>query len=183
MTMIEIIDNLVPPDLCEEICQRFQEQQRWVRHEPGWMDHLAMYTQRDSLGLTESYDWQRETDQLHSLLTGAYLQYKQRWDPYDQLPLTDFLVEQFRCKRYQQGQQKFDLHSDGSTARQSQRFLGFLIYLRDSDAGTEFPQQDLMIEARQGRCVVFPPLWAWPHRGLCPQFADKYIVSAYYCWK
>jgi hypothetical protein len=37
----------------------------------------------------------------------------------------------------------------------------------------------LYVQARQGRCVIFPPNWLYPHRGLQPQDTDKYILSTY----
>jgi hypothetical protein len=59
------------------------------------------------------------------------------------------------------------------------RFLAFLFYLNDSDAGTEFPLEGITVEAKQGRLVIFPPGLQWPHIGHEPRLGDKYIMSTY----
>ena len=54
----------------------------------------------------------------------------------------------------------------------------FLVYLNDNDGLTYFPEQDLTIEPRCGRILVFPPTWEYPHQGLAPT-TTKYILSTY----
>ena len=179
--MIKIYDNIIPQALCERIIEQFNEQSSWVSHEPGWMDYLGMY--RQSRGQNEhSYNWVEECRELQTLVDLCYDNYRQDYDPYSMLPHRDFLVEGYRCKRYTQNEQEFKLHIDAGTSSNCSRYLGFLMYLNNSDAATEFPLQNQLVQAREGRMVIFPPHWQFPHRGMMPRSGDKYIVSTYFCW-
>jgi len=34
-----------------------------------------------------------------------------------------------------------------------------MIYLNDAECGTEFPYQDIIVEAKEGRCVLWSAGW------------------------
>jgi len=88
-------------------------------------------------------------------------------------------LEEFRLKRYVGGSdERFDEHVDVTDHSSARRALAFLIYLNDNDGSTYFPEQDLTIEPKSGRVLVFPPTWEYPHMGLSPT-TTKYILSTY----
>lgn len=90
--------------------------------------------------------------------------------------------EEFRIKKYEpNGVDQFADHIDAANAVTSRRFMVFFWYLNDVDAGgeTEFLNMDLRIKPKQGRLLMFPPLWLFPHRGSKPISGPKYIMGSY----
>jgi hypothetical protein len=64
------------------------------------------------------------------------------------------------------------------SAEDSTRYLAFLFYLNDNEAGTRF--ENFTVEPKMGSIVVFPPMWMFPHAGEMPDKTTKYIMSTYY---
>jgi hypothetical protein len=58
-------------------------------------------------------------------------------------------------------------------------------YLNDVEEGGETAFDDkvseyyLKVKSKQGRIVMFPPMWMYPHKGLKPISNPKYIISTY----
>jgi len=60
------------------------------------------------------------------------------------------------------------------------RVLAWMIYLNDvDDGGTEFMNQKETIQAKQGRCVVWPAYWTHTHRGQVSHTKTKYIATGW----
>lgn len=86
-----------------------------------------------------------------------------------------------RIKRYRPGGgEGFQLHFD-ALGEVANRYLVFLWYLNDVEAGgeTAFPRLGIKVSARAGRLLVFPPYWMYQHVGVPPMSGDKYILSTY----
>lgn len=179
---IKIYDRVLSPAFCDALIDEFHRNTSSIQHFPGWMDQIGMCETKPKFpGLPRPYDWKDETLQLNGKILPLIEDYVDELDHFKILP-KNWDQEAYRIKRYRQNQQEFRLHADCSTVINSSRFLAVLIYLNDNDAGTEFPTHDFYVEAKQGRIVVFPPAWPWPHRGLRPEKSDKYIVSTYFCY-
>jgi hypothetical protein len=179
---IEIYDNVVPKKFCNELIEQYNKCHDQVQHAPGWMDQIGMCAKSPKLpGMPRPYDWANETMLLNGLIDPYIAQYQIKYDLLNVLP-KKIDCESYRIKRYRKNEQEFRLHADCSTLTNSSRFLAVLIYLNTSDAGTEFPLQEKMVAAVEGRIVIFPPMWLWPHRGLRPTTGDKYIISTYHCY-
>lgn len=89
------------------------------------------------------------------------------------LPQTDVL-ENLRIKRYPEDGY-FKEHIDAADRPSSTRFLSGFVYLNDS-GGTRF--FDRKIVASEGKLVIFPPQWMYPHTGLVGK-KPKYFLSTY----
>ena len=61
-----------------------------------------------------------------------------------------------------------------------QRILAWMIYLNDAECGTEFPYQDITLEAKAGRLALWPAAWTHPHKGVTPNIGNKYIATGWY---
>jgi len=179
---IEIYDDVIPLEFCNKLIDLFDKHHTQIQHAPGWMDQIGMCDKNPKFpGMPKPYNWASESKQLNELIEPYIEKYKIKYDLLAMLP-KKLDQEAYRIKRYKKNEQEFRLHADCSTLVNSSRFLAVLIYLNDSDAGTEFPMQEKMVDAIGGRIVVFPPMWLWPHRGLRPTIGDKYIISAYHCY-
>lgn len=179
---IKIYDNILSPALCNDLIEKFGKNAGSIQHFPGWMDQIGMCETKPKFpGLPRPYDWHDEVLVLNEAVLPIVDSYISELDSFSILP-KNWEQEAYRIKRYKRDQQEFRLHADCSTIVNSSRFLAVLIYLNDNDAGTDFPSQGIYVEAKQGRAVIFPPAWPWPHRGLRPRISDKYIVSTYFCY-
>ncbi len=66
--------------------------------------------------------------------------------------------------------------------RVTHRHLVFMTYLNDvTDAGgTEFMNQEMVINAEKGKTVIWPADWTHTHRGVVSPTQDKYIVTGWF---
>ena len=73
--------------------------------------------------------------------------------------------------------EKFDWHIDYYS---DNRLCTFIYYLNDVEEGgsTEF-RNDKVIEAKEGRLVVFPSGWNYIHRGTTVLAGSKYVLTCY----
>jgi prolyl 4-hydroxylase len=96
----------------------------------------------------------------------------------------NFAFEHIRMKRYlPNGEDVFLPHVDVVDQLSARRFMTGMIYLNEPDGGeTVFPDLDLSVAPARGRLLAFPPLWLFPHAGLPPNGAPKYIVHTYLCY-
>ena len=90
-------------------------------------------------------------------------------------------LEQFRVKKYEKGtDDRFDKHVDVGDHASARRFLSMFWYLNDVEEGGETVfENGPTIKPKEGRLVMFPPLWLYPHEGKRTISNDKFIVSSY----
>ena len=89
-----------------------------------------------------------------------------------------FQMEHTRFKRYMPNtEDRFDIHADATTKMTSSRFLVLFVYLSNNDSGhTSFPDRDIKVQPKQGRLLMFPPNWCYPHVGEKVTDKPKYII-------
>lgn len=126
--------------------------------------------------------WLVLADAVVQALMPVVNDYRLQWDPRGMLP-DQFALEGLRVKAYRPGEHQFRLHVDQDNRDSATRFIAVLFYLNDNSAGTEFPDHNCYIAAQQGRVLIFPPNWQYPHRGLLPTTTSKYIMSTYLHYK
>jgi len=167
--VIQTYSDILPKDFCEHLMRRFDEQ------EPKDLTH-DMFEQIE-------IDWENEIRTLLDVTKRVAEHYRNVYDPCAMMPYNR-RIEGFRIKRYQPNRHRFPLHVDASSLESCTRYLAFLFYLNDSEAGTRFygPSkiEHLTIEAKQGNLLVFPPMWMFPHEGIMPTKKSKYIMSTYF---
>ena len=83
--------------------------------------------------------------------------------------------------------QKYDGEEDGykawhcehgSTDVMSKRILAWMFYLNDAKSGTEFKYYST-INAKRGRCVIWPAGFTHTHKGVIPNKGLKYIATGW----
>jgi hypothetical protein len=88
----------------------------------------------------------------------------------------------YQVQKYEKNIGFYNQHIDGALWIDSgPRTLAALIYLNTVDygGGTQFPVQDVTIDAVAGRVALFPAYWTHPHSGLMPLSSDKWIISTF----
>ena len=73
----------------------------------------------------------------------------------------------------------FSLHNEASGSY-PYRMLAWMVYLNDASSGTEFPYQNMTIQAKTVRTVIWPAAWTHPHRGVIPNVGVKYIATGWF---
>lgn len=73
-------------------------------------------------------------------------------------------------------------HIDGAPWVERSRVLAGIVYLNtvEDGGGTQFPMQNITINAVAGRVALFPAHWLYPHSGLMPLSSDKWIISTFF---
>ena len=96
---------------------------------------------------------------------------------------TQFQGEIFRLKKYRTSDW-FPPHVDVVDYATSRRFLAFIWYVKSPISGgeTRFLPKGPVIKPSRGDCLVFPPLWTYPHVGEKVE-GEKIVLSSYlhYC--
>jgi prolyl 4-hydroxylase len=166
--MIQMYEKILPKQFCEYMMAKFDaEEKKDVSH--------SMFEQ------IEIVHWKKESEDLISLTKNIAEHYTKMYDKKQLLPKKR-RIESFRIKRYEPNKHCFPLHADAISVESCTRYLAFLFYLNDNEAGTKFytPDEDFTYEAQQGNILVFPPMWMFPHEGLMPTEKPKYIMSTYF---
>lgn len=165
---IRVVDNILKPQFCEHLIDKFEQCHRWHKRRIDY-PHLwemniystktrPMTAQEVMRHSTQAvWDFTEDCDYLADRVNLAVTDYKTHWDRYRSFP-EDYSMEGFRIKAYRANTgDQFPIHTDNNKREMATRFLALLFYLNDSDAGTEFPLENLTVTARQGRVVIFPP--------------------------
>jgi hypothetical protein len=184
---IRVIDNAVSSELCENIIAEFKRDHTLHHHDGDRYIELETFNRRQSNKWDPKIEgraqrWNPLTDQVAQTALALTNDYRTRWDPFMMTP-QEWIMEGIRVKSYEPNVHEFRLHSDQGNAATASRFIACLIYLNNNEAGTEFPLEQFTIAAEQGRMVLFPPNWQYPHRGLMPTVSTKYILSTYLHFK
>lgn len=169
---LKIYDGALSPEFCDELMKVFEAgtDQHEV-HDDGIMSFVqynyTLHNSKDEVhGRLMSHLGELFRQYLNDLGTGLHIK------------LSGF--EQLRIKRYTADtDDKFDIHVDVTDHASAIRAVAFLFYLNDSDGNTDFPLQQLGVEPKKGRVVIFPPSWEYPHLGNKVTKNDKYIMSTY----
>jgi len=176
---LQVWDGVLTSEFCQQLIEDFEACELQHREVPSRLIELELINRHIDPLTLQTRDWTRTTDYLMGVVNARAQDYRQRWDPHGMMP-DQYAAEGFRMKCYRPEQHQFLLHVDQANRDSATRFLAFLLYVNDSPAGTEFPQLDLTVEARQGRLLIFPPNWQYPHCGHMPREHSKYIISTYF---
>ena len=163
--LLRIYDGAIPEELLQRCEALMASIEPYHVNEPGLLfDNLFVQ--------------QHDTALANALAEVTWeIAYRYRSD----LPVSAWIPEPeitgFSLKRYPPGG-VFGSHIDTQSPESTGRQLAFIYYF-DSDAGTRFLWDDPeVVEARRGRCCVFPPMWMFPHEGM-PVTTSKMCLTTY----
>ena len=143
----------------------------------------------EQLTLVEHEEWQSVQNGMLEVFQDYIMHYKIDCSiGKNQWPET-YGYEAIRMKRYLANDyDRFDPHVDVMNHETAKRFLAFFIYLNDVEEGgeTEFLNLKMpgtfipyQVKPKQGRLLMFPPMWPWYHAGLKPLSGMKYLLHSY----
>ena len=163
--MIHVFEKALAEDVCDILIKKFD-------------DHAKEHTDQE---IFDQYELADDDPMRSGLIKHVNMLGTKYLDLYDKERMTPKTraFENFRIKRYDPGKNhSFPWHIDAANKESCTRYLAFLFYLNDSEAGTIF--KNATVEAIKGNCLCFPPMWMFPHEGVKPKYKPKYIMSTYY---
>ena len=69
-------------------------------------------------------------------------------------------------------------HCEHGPGKSSERIMAWMFYLNDAKCGTEFLNYPT-VQAKRGRCVIWPAFWTHVHKGQLPNIGLKYILTGW----
>lgn len=180
---VRVYDDVFNPEFCNGLIQLFDFENKKSSEFMRTSDH----------NWGEDYRRFREIDitkapQFGQFIEPYYARIRQVYDHYKSVVGNPFFPHQHafedaRMKKYEaNGQDQFGWHIDVGDKASASRFLVMFAYLNDVEEGglTRFKSEvDFTVKPKQGRIVVFPPMFMYPHIGEKPVSGPKYILSTY----
>jgi len=178
---VQVWDDTLPFYFCKGLIEKFDANENDVQVD------TVLKSVRHFKEVNISQYWHEEHQIMVGCVQNAWKAYMtQAQVLFDIQWPQQFGYEQFRMKRYlPNGKDHFGLHTDVGSYGSARRFLAFLWYLNtvevggETGFGKEVDKPDLLVPAVQGRVLMFPPLWTFPHWGAKPINSPKYIISGY----
>ena len=172
--LIRIYDNVIDTKVCKHYIKIIEN----AKHFQGMVaDRHGLVERQDikkALEVNLSQDYREETKYLLDIFNIVLLQYKN--DINLALPITG--LESVHGRIYRKNEGYYHTHTDATTRSTVGRSLTIILYLNNVLEGGElyFDYQDVQVEAREGRVVLFPPYWPWRHEAFSPLDTDRYII-------
>ena len=135
--------------------------------------------------ITKLSEWRTIERILHKELNNKLEQYYYEINNGDNvnpffLPYPSTTDSGFNIQKYDKGDGFYKFHHDGCVGDEgTYRTLTYLWYLNDVSEGGETEFKDFKIKPEQGKLLIFPALWSYPHRGNMPLSSDKYIMTGW----
>lgn len=176
---IQVYDGALDPELCAAMIRSFHALARFQRangrgvraglEESAWTEldltPLSDEGFRALLADNMRRHWQRYVDTVGGTIAVPFT-----------TKTSELIIKRYRPDAGERFQPHFD-----SIGEVSNRYLVFLWYLNDVEAGgeTSFVDLGVNVAPRAGRLLMFPPYWMFQHEGRPPVRGDKYILSCY----
>jgi hypothetical protein len=183
MSYVRTYDNVLPPILCRNTIDKFEknvDQQKNVV-----LDGHRSFTE---INLNQNSNfWKKEIDYLMSTLHNYVEVYKKDVGVDEMAWPQEYGFEELRMKRYSPNDKdEIQFHVDVENHDSARRFLVFFWYLNDVHEGGETMFQlnknvppKVKVQPREGKLLIFPPLWTHPHIASRPVDTTKYIIGGY----
>tara|TARA_Y100001970_G_C13745066_1_gene608175 strand:- start:23 stop:583 length:561 start_codon:yes stop_codon:yes gene_type:complete len=185
MNHIQIYDNMISKESCQHIIDYFES--NIDLSFSGLSGGIVNKKDKDSSDLTLRLEYPRNKDEfeinnyiLKSLKKGTE-KYRNKFKFLDMMIGTWHVDDRFNIQRFNEGQGYHGIHCEHSKD-DCNRMLVWMIYLNNAKCGTRFyyPQRD--VKAKQGRLVLWPPDWTYPHSGITPNKGKKYIATGWFSY-
>ncbi len=174
--MIKIYEDGLPPELCRALIARFEADAR-VEADPQ-----PDYSTRKYLNVSQCADWLTITGRVMQRANDLVADYFTRPPELAAATHNEWSDDGYVLARYDVGDACI-MHVDGQCSvypNNGLRLATLLFYLNDVPVGgeTTFPLQDVKIQPKEGRAVMFPVGYTHPH--VVPTAAStRYILQTW----
>jgi Rps23 Pro-64 3,4-dihydroxylase Tpa1-like proline 4-hydroxylase len=180
---IYTIKNSLSKSLCDEIIDRFEKEDK---KRAGITFAGENKDIKDTLDFHLSHNpdaWKDVDKVLTNELNKALNLYFETINKDIKILVCDNLTDLgFQIQKYNKGVGKYIFHNDHQIYLKDgmDRALTYIWYLNDVEEGgeTSFFNKG-KIRPEQGKLVLFPSCWTYPHAGIMPISSDKYIITGW----
>lgn len=180
---VRVYDEVFPADFCNDLIAEFDKAKESSSPAMRHSDHKweQDYRSFNEIDITKDDNFSNFINPYYDRIKQVYSHYKSVVDN-SFFPM-QHAFEDARMKKYEANDHdQFGWHIDVGDKASSSRFLVMFAYLNDVEEGglTRFKSEnDFTVKPKQGRIVVFPPMFMYPHIGEKPVSGPKYILSTY----
>ena len=184
---IRVYDDVIDAESCQKLIEKFESFEDRLEEVYEKDDEYAISFKQ--LQMVKFKEWESIQQGLLEMFQEYIMRYKidnsirlKQWPE-------EYGYEAIRMKRYlNNDSDRFDPHVDVLDHYTSRRFLAFFIYVNDVDEGGETKFLNFYkpgtyipftVTPKQGRLLMFPPMWPWYHAGLKPESGNKYLIHSY----
>ena len=194
MNHIQVYDNILSKDVCNNIIEYFDGHPNRAKGHTGKGIRKDIKNGTNLIVLINDcskfmYDL-LGSDIIPSLNKGI-VKYKKKFPFLEELNIWEmddaFNIQKFDGK--EEGYFVRHCENDGienpynNTIHGHCRMLVWMIYLNNAKSGTRFYYPTRDIKAKQGRLVIWPADWTYPHSGIIPNRGEKYLMTGWYAYK
>jgi len=186
MNHIQIYDNALSKDACNNIIAYFNDQPNLEQGRTGKGIRKDIKNGKNLTVLFKDC-----SKFMHDLLGSDIIpslnigieKYKKKFPFLEEVSFWEmdytFNIQKFDGKE----EGYFTRHCESDGTIKNTRMLVWMIYLNNAKSGTRFyyPRRD--VKAKQGRLVIWPADWTYPHSGIIPNRGEKYLMTGWYSYK
>jgi hypothetical protein len=181
-THICYIDNFLDKGLCRALVEAFymfKPQDAFVFGKDSKVKHSP--TIRKSLIAEIPTNWMYASRAESILYNGFHRALQTYIETFPVLKQFAFEDCGYQLSRYEKNEGFYLPHADGGVGALD-RIVSAIVYLNDVDegGGTRFHNQDLTVQPREGRMVMFPSAFTHMHEALKPISDHKYILTTFF---
>lgn len=175
---IKVYDDVLTADDCELLRREYDAcKNKYVGQVMTENGMAEMLDVKHVIQAKIEYD--SATDNLVNIAVGKVLQ--EYINNYEFYPTTTAYTDSgYFIRKYEIGVDFYDWHTDNCSLETTTRVLAMLFYLNDVEEGgeTEF-DIGIAVQPKQGRVLVFPAGFQYPHRAVTPVSEPKYLINTF----
>jgi len=175
---IRVYDNILSEEQCLHYISLINKGERKAGKHVG-IDGVPIADPKVKLSedITLCQVYPEELETLMRITAGVIDKYEQ--DVGTHIPV--YQTEQFRGRVYRENAGHYRAHIDVAKPLTYGRMITIIYYLNDIEEGGElyFENQNITVQARQGRVVCFPPNWMYKHEARPSLKGDRYIMRTF----
>jgi|TARA_R100000008_G_scaffold37774_1_gene21525 hypothetical protein len=181
---IAVFDGYIPEKLCKDAINLFEQKKKFKEVFSREMSENANLLQKSDEQLYLQHDnltfWEKDIKTMIVNFDLAFRFYIKKIALAEQYP-EGFHYTNFKIQKTQPGGGYHMWHLEHQNRGDANRVLVFTIYLNDiKDGGeTEFLHQNIRVQPKTGRIVIFPAGYPYIHRGNPPLKEEKYILTSW----
>lgn len=193
---IEIYDNIITGDNCDSLIDKFESSKDiQVSGKVSDCDTSSKILSRvkESTEITINTKLLKDpqwNSTLEPLFNGLYKSLKKYRKKYTRMIKNNIagidgidmwqLSEGINFQKFEPTQGYKVWHCENANEFTCNRVLTWMVYLNDvPDGGTDFLNQGVTLDARLGRCVIWPPYWTHFHKSQVSPTTTKYLITGW----
>ncbi len=184
-SFIGIYDDALEPHICELLISQFElhEQHEGLFMKQG--EPVVDKSIKQCIEIKDRYFSRRDiiSNMIRPSLVNCINQYNQKYNSYLNTLYSWFYDDSYTFQKLVEKDDGYKVwHCEhGMDNISSQRLMAWMFYLNDA-SGTEFMNYPT-VEAKTGRCIIWPSGWTHTHRSELPNKCIKYIISGWISFK